>query len=57
MGSKGSFYVHCFAHQLELTPIVVAKENNLIDAFFELVSMVLNVIGGSCKRYDMLQNI
>ncbi|RWR86299.1 Dimer_Tnp_hAT domain-containing protein/DUF4371 domain-containing protein [Cinnamomum micranthum f. kanehirae] len=33
------------------------KDNNLIDAFFESVSMVLNVVGGSCKRHDMLQNI
>ncbi|RWR73421.1 Dimer_Tnp_hAT domain-containing protein/DUF4371 domain-containing protein [Cinnamomum micranthum f. kanehirae] len=52
-----AFYVHCFAHQLQLTLVTVAKDNNLIDAFFESVSMVLNVVGGSCKRHDMLQNI
>ncbi|RWR85620.1 Dimer_Tnp_hAT domain-containing protein/DUF4371 domain-containing protein [Cinnamomum micranthum f. kanehirae] len=50
-------YVHCFAHQLQLTLVAVAKDNYLIDAFFESVSMVLNVVGGFCKRHDMLQNI
>ncbi|RWR92079.1 Dimer_Tnp_hAT domain-containing protein/DUF4371 domain-containing protein [Cinnamomum micranthum f. kanehirae] len=52
-----AFYVHCFAHQLQLTLVAVAKDNKLIAAFFDLVSMVLNVVGGSCKRHDMLQNI
>ncbi|RWR82286.1 zinc finger MYM-type protein 1-like protein [Cinnamomum micranthum f. kanehirae] len=55
--NPSAFYVHCFAHQLQLTLVAVAKDNNLIDAFFESVSMVLNVVGGSCKRHDMLQNI
>ena len=52
-----TFYIHCFAHQLQLTLVTVAKDSNLIDAFFKSVSMVLNVVGSSCKRHDMLQNI
>ena len=52
-----AFYVYCFAHQLQLTLFAVAKDNKLIAAFFDSVSMVLNVVGGSCKRHDMLQNI
>ncbi|RWR72680.1 zinc finger MYM-type protein 1-like protein [Cinnamomum micranthum f. kanehirae] len=52
-----AIYVHCFAHQLQLTLVVVAKDNKLIAAFFDSVSMVLNVVGGFCKRHDMLQNI
>ncbi|RWR84890.1 Dimer_Tnp_hAT domain-containing protein/DUF4371 domain-containing protein [Cinnamomum micranthum f. kanehirae] len=52
-----AFYVHCFAHQLQLALVAVAKDNKLIAAFFDSISMVLNVVGGSCKRHDMLQNI
>ncbi|RWR94735.1 Dimer_Tnp_hAT domain-containing protein/DUF4371 domain-containing protein [Cinnamomum micranthum f. kanehirae] len=52
-----AFHVHCFAHQLQVTLVAVAKDNKLIAAFFDSVSMVLNVIRGSCKRHDMLQNI
>ncbi|RWR76195.1 zinc finger MYM-type protein 1-like protein [Cinnamomum micranthum f. kanehirae] len=52
-----AFYVHCLAHQLQLALVAVAKDNKLIAAFFDSVSMVLNVVGGSCKRHDMLQNI
>ncbi|XXG68310.1 hypothetical protein AAC387_Pa06g1426 [Persea americana] len=52
-----AFYIHCFAYQLQLILIAVAKEHPLIAMLFDSVSNVLNVIGASCKRHDMLQNI
>ncbi|RWR86320.1 Dimer_Tnp_hAT domain-containing protein/DUF4371 domain-containing protein [Cinnamomum micranthum f. kanehirae] len=55
--NPAAFYVHCFAHQLQLTLVAVAKIHEPICIFFELVSNLLNYIGSSCKRHDMLQNI
>ncbi|RWR90616.1 zinc finger MYM-type protein 1-like protein [Cinnamomum micranthum f. kanehirae] len=52
-----AFYVHCFAHQLQLALIAVAKKHVPIAMFFKSVCYMLNVIEGSCKRHDMLQNI
>ncbi|XP_077214579.1 uncharacterized protein LOC143849455 [Tasmannia lanceolata] len=52
-----AYYVHCFAHQLQLALIGVAKKNiNISDLFF-LVTNVVNVVGGSCKPHDILQEI
>ena len=48
-------YVHCFAHQLQLVIVGVAKKHDGVDDFFEQLSLVVNVVGGSCKRQDMLQ--
>ncbi|KAF8396511.1 hypothetical protein HHK36_018134 [Tetracentron sinense] len=50
-----AFYVHCFAHQLQLALIAVAKKHNRVGLFFTLVSNVVNVVGASCKRRDILR--
>ncbi|KAG4108988.1 hypothetical protein GLYMA_U031215v4 [Glycine max] len=49
------FYVHCFAHQLQLTIVVVAKNHIQVASLFNLMSTLLNVVGGSCKRHGMLR--
>ena len=48
--NKSAYYVHCFAHQLQLTLVAVAKNHNVIAEFFCLVAKLINVVGGSCKR-------
>ncbi|CAI9295124.1 unnamed protein product [Lactuca saligna] len=48
-------YVHCFAHQLQLVIVGVAKKHDGVDDFFEQLSLVVNVVSGSCKRQDMLR--
>ncbi|XP_073153527.1 uncharacterized protein [Henckelia pumila] len=50
-----AFYVHCFAHQLQLALIAVAKKNLPISNFFHVVGDVVNVVGASCKRSDLLR--
>ncbi|XP_073031169.1 uncharacterized protein [Primulina eburnea] len=50
-----AFYIHCFSHQLQLALIVVAKKNLPIYNFFHVVGDVLNVVGASCKRSDLLR--
>ncbi|CAL8152371.1 unnamed protein product [Prunus armeniaca] len=50
-----AYYVHCFAHQLQLALIAVAKGNENIATFFTTASSVVNIIGASCKRCDALR--
>jgi len=45
-----AFYVHCFAHQLQLTLVAIAKDHLQVCGVFNLVSTLINVVGGSCKR-------
>jgi hypothetical protein len=46
--SPSAYYVHCFAHQLQLVLVAVAKGD--VGASTRL----LNIVGVSCKRHDML---
>ncbi|KAH1240280.1 Zinc finger MYM-type protein 1 [Glycine max] len=50
-----AFYVHCFAHKLQLTLVAIAKNHIQVTSLFNLVSTLLNVVGRSCKRRDMLR--
>jgi hypothetical protein len=54
--SPSSYYIHCFAHQLQLVLLVVAKGNNDCVWFVYQVSLLLNVVGVSCKCHSMLQD-
>ncbi|XP_050154705.1 uncharacterized protein LOC126628887 [Malus sylvestris] len=47
-----AFYIHCFAHQLQLALVFVAKENEDVAYFFINASSLVNLIGSSCKRRD-----
>ncbi|XP_057803229.1 uncharacterized protein LOC131018527 [Salvia miltiorrhiza] len=53
--TPSAYYVHCFAHQLQLTLVVVAKKNNDCVWLFDTLATLLNVIGVSCKRREMLR--
>ncbi|XP_052114108.1 uncharacterized protein LOC110278421 [Arachis duranensis] len=50
------FYVHCFAHQLQLALVTVAKKQFEIALLFNLLTNLCNVVGASCKRRDMLRD-
>ena len=52
--NKSAFYVHCFAHQLQLTLIAIAKNHINIAEFFYVVSNLVTVVESSCKRRDVL---
>ncbi|XP_065631685.1 uncharacterized protein LOC136068455 [Quercus suber] len=54
--NKSAFYVHCFAHQLQLTLVAVVKNQINIAEFFYVVSNLVIVVGGSCKRRDALRD-
>ncbi|CAN6578727.1 unnamed protein product [Malus baccata var. baccata] len=47
-----AIYVHCFAHQLQLALVTVAKGIEGVAIFFNNASILVNTIGSSCKRRD-----
>ncbi|XP_073153457.1 uncharacterized protein [Henckelia pumila] len=55
MENKSAYYVHCFAHQLQLTPVAVAENHMRIFTFFDVVVQLSNIVGASCKRRDILR--
>ncbi|XP_058776678.1 LOW QUALITY PROTEIN: uncharacterized protein LOC131651006 [Vicia villosa] len=50
-----AFFIHCFAHQLQLALMTLAKKHFEIALFFNLVANLSNVVGASCKRRDILR--
>ena len=55
MENEYAFYVHCFAHQLQLTLVAVAENHSKIFTFFETIAILSNVVRASCKRRDILR--
>nr|XP_016475904.1 PREDICTED: uncharacterized protein LOC107797516 [Nicotiana tabacum] len=53
--NPSAYCIHCFAHQLQLTLVAVAKQYCDVDQFFDIVANVLNIVGSSFKRRDMLR--
>ncbi|XP_024974833.1 uncharacterized protein LOC112512939 [Cynara cardunculus var. scolymus] len=53
--NNSSFYIHFFAHQLQLVLVAVAKKYDDIKDFFDLLALVVTVVNSSCKRKDMLR--
>ena len=45
--NKLAFYVHCFAHQLQLTLVAIANKHTDIAEFFSLVSKIVTIVGAS----------
>ncbi|ESR45578.1 hypothetical protein CICLE_v10003781mg, partial [Citrus x clementina] len=42
-----AYYIHCFAHQLQLAIVAVAKKHDQVNSFFNVVANVVNVVGAS----------
>ncbi|XP_010434792.1 PREDICTED: zinc finger MYM-type protein 1-like [Camelina sativa] len=53
--TPSAYYVHCFAHQLQLVVVGVAKKHFDVGDFFDMISLLVNVVGASCKRKDMIR--
>ncbi|CAD6220837.1 unnamed protein product [Miscanthus lutarioriparius] len=49
-----AFYVHCFAHQLQLVVVTVLTSSADIADFFNYISLIINNVGASCMRKDAL---
>ncbi|XP_024178590.1 zinc finger MYM-type protein 1-like [Rosa chinensis] len=46
------FYVHCFAHQIQLALVHVAKKHEIVGAFFASIGSVV-IVGASSKHRDI----
>jgi hypothetical protein len=55
--SKTAYYVHCFAHQLQLVIVATVRNHKGVSNFLNMISILLNVVGGSAKRRDMITDI
>ncbi|KAJ9177215.1 hypothetical protein P3X46_012454 [Hevea brasiliensis] len=53
--NSSAYYIYCFAHQLQLTLVAVAKKHSSIGSFFNTVTRLVHIIGGSYKCRDMLR--
>ncbi|XP_023737843.1 uncharacterized protein LOC111885848 [Lactuca sativa] len=53
--TTSAYYVHCFAHQFQLTLVAVSKKSIDCGWLFEIHTKLLNAIGVSCKRKEMLR--
>ena len=53
--NTSAHYVHCFAHQLQLVVVAVAKKHHDVVNFFDMVATLMNVVCASCKRTDMVR--
>ncbi|XP_061999005.1 uncharacterized protein LOC133716314 [Rosa rugosa] len=53
--NSSAFYVHCFAHQLQLVLVGVAKKHEIVGAFFTSVGSVIKIVEASSKRRDILR--
>ncbi|XP_062218173.1 uncharacterized protein LOC133918342 [Phragmites australis] len=55
--NNSAYYVHCFAHKLQLVVVAVVRKHTGIGNFFDMISVLLNVVGASSKRKDMIRDI
>ncbi|KAH9805856.1 TTF-type domain-containing protein [Citrus sinensis] len=53
--NESDYYIHCFAHQLQLALVSVAKKHQEVNDLFSLVAKVINIVAASSKRYDILK--
>ena len=53
--SPFAYYVYCFAHQLQLTLVAVAKESGDCTWFFQQLAHLLNALSMSSKNMRMLR--
>ncbi|XP_052288934.1 uncharacterized protein LOC102623386 isoform X2 [Citrus sinensis] len=50
-----AYYVHCFAHRLQLILVAVSKEVHEVWLFFSKLSSIVNFVNASSKRYSELK--
>nr|XP_043620645.1 zinc finger MYM-type protein 1-like [Erigeron canadensis] len=53
--NNSAYYVHCFAHQLQLVVVAVASNHLGVVNFFDKLSTLMNVVLASCKRTNILR--
>ncbi|XP_029147057.1 uncharacterized protein [Arachis hypogaea] len=52
---RQAYYIHCFAHRLQLALVAASREILQIHEFFTQLTAIVNIVGASCKQHDQLQ--
>ncbi|XP_075489445.1 uncharacterized protein LOC142528284 [Primulina tabacum] len=55
--SSHAYYIHCFAHRLQLALVAVSKEVHDVWRFFSTLTSAINFVGSSAKRHFQLKSI
>ncbi|KAK9713582.1 hypothetical protein RND81_06G037000 [Saponaria officinalis] len=50
-----AYYVHCFAHKLQLALIAASRDVIYVYHFFSKLTFIVNIITSFAKRHDQLQ--
>ncbi|XP_059453923.1 uncharacterized protein LOC132184317 [Corylus avellana] len=50
-----AYYIHCFAHRLQLALVAASKEVIPIHQFFTNLSFIVNIVCASCNRFEDLR--
>ena len=50
-----SYYIHCFAHHLQLVLVIASKQVVLISGFFLKLILVIKTINALCKHNEQLK--
>ncbi|XP_057803145.1 uncharacterized protein LOC131018439 [Salvia miltiorrhiza] len=50
-----AYYIHCFAHRLQLILVATSQKVIPIEHFFSQLLIIINVVDSSAKRHDQLQ--
>jgi hypothetical protein len=51
-----AYYVHYFAHKLQLALVATSRKVIVVHDFFSNLNFIINVVNASCKRHRDLQN-
>jgi hypothetical protein len=50
-----AYYIHCFAHRLQLALLAASKAVIPVGKFFDRLAFIINIVGASCKRNEQLK--
>ena len=50
-----AYYIHCFAHRLQLALVKASKQVVPISGFFLKLILVIKTVNASCKRNEQLK--
>jgi hypothetical protein len=50
-----AYYIHCFAHRLQLALVAASKAVIPVGKFFDRLAFIINIVGASCKRNEQLK--
>ncbi|KAJ4770893.1 zinc finger MYM-type-like protein [Rhynchospora pubera] len=54
--NSSGYYVHCFAHQLQLVLVAVAEKHKRNATLFNTLATAQNTVAASCQRRDKLRD-